>query len=88
MVLLDDLPTSPHRRTLVIGGVLAVTIGLPLAALAAPRKVSQSSASYQPRPKGQQRCNACNQWQPPNGCKTVDGTIDPLGWCDLFVSKF
>ncbi|HWE98911.1 MAG TPA: hypothetical protein VG248_03860 [Caulobacteraceae bacterium] len=92
MIRVQDSLAAPRRRTLLIGafglGAAALAASLAGPAGAAQKKLSQSAAAYQPRPKGQQRCNACNQWQPPNGCKTVDGTIDPLGWCNLFASKF
>jgi hypothetical protein len=49
--------------------------------------VSQKSVSYQTQPKDSQHCDACNNFQPPNACKMVDGEINPQGWCSLFAKK-
>ena len=53
-------------------------------AAAAAHKLPQQAVAYQPTPKGKLRCDNCNQWQPPNACKTVSGVIDPAGWCTLY----
>lgn len=54
---------------------------------AAQPKLSQSDAQYQARPKGDQRCDGCINFQPPNACKFVQGNISPNGWCPLFTAK-
>jgi hypothetical protein len=51
------------------------------------QKISQADAKYQSTPKGDQRCDGCISFQPPNGCKFVQGDISPSGWCELFASK-
>ena len=56
-------------------------------AAAAPHKLPQQAVAYQATPKGKLRCDNCNQWQPPNACKTVTGVIDPAGWCTLYKSS-
>lgn len=48
-------------------------------------KVSQSAVTYQQTPKGEQRCSNCKQFQPPNACKLIDGSISPQGWCQLWA---
>jgi len=53
----------------------------------AQQKVSQADAKYQPTPKGDQRCDGCVHFEPPNGCKFVQGDIAPAGWCQLFAAK-
>ena len=53
----------------------------------AQQKISQSDAKYQTAPKGDQRCDSCVNFQPPNACKFVQGDISPNGWCQLFVAK-
>ena len=50
----------------------------------AANKVSQKSVSYQPTPKGSQRCDNCVFWQPPGSCKLVQDPIAPSGWCTLY----
>ena len=50
-------------------------------------KISQAVANYQNTPKGDQRCDRCVNFQPPNACKFVQGDIRPSGWCQLFAPK-
>lgn len=78
------------RRTLLGGAALAVGVAatsrVPMSA-AAEQKVSQADAKYQDQPKGQQRCEICLQFQPPNACRIVEGPISPKGWCQYFAAK-
>ena len=53
----------------------------------AQEKISQPDAKYQGTPKGDQRCDGCMLFQPPNACKVVQGEISLSGWCQLFVKK-
>jgi hypothetical protein len=74
------------RRMALTGTVLA--LGAAAAARAAARqKISQADAKYQSTAKGDQRCDGCISFQPPNACKFVEGDISPSGWCELFASK-
>jgi hypothetical protein len=50
-------------------------------------KIPQSEAQYQQQPKGQQRCEICLQFNPPNRCKIVRGKINPQGWCQFFAAR-
>ncbi len=52
-----------------------------------PEKLAQSAVQYQNKPKGEQRCNVCVNWVPPNSCKIVAGNINPIGWCVAFAPK-
>ena len=54
---------------------------------AAQQKISQADAKYQATPKGDLHCDGCVNFQPPNGCKFVQGEISANGWCQLFVPK-
>ena len=54
---------------------------------AAVIKISQKAVAYQDHPEGEKRCDKCIQFQPPDACKTVDGTIGPNGYCRLFTLK-
>lgn len=67
------------------GGAVAVTAFTPSPAQAA--KMSPKAMSYQPKPKGNQRCDNCANFQPPGACKVVDGTILPSGWCILYRAR-
>lgn len=54
---------------------------------AAPAKVSQQEAGYQEKPKGDQECANCAQFEADsNSCKLVKGSIRPDGWCELYVA--
>lgn len=50
-------------------------------------KMSQKQAAYQATPKGDQQCDKCKLFQPPDACTTVEGKISPNGWCRLFQPK-
>ena len=72
------------RRTLGAVGTAAILCARPNAAIAAI-KISQKAVAYQDHPEGDKRCEKCAQFQPPNGCKMVDGTINPQGYCRIFA---
>jgi hypothetical protein len=69
---------------LALGAPAAVTV---VSQVTAQEKISQADAKYQGTPKGDQRCDGCILFQPPNACKVVQGEISPSGWCQLFVKK-
>jgi hypothetical protein len=48
-------------------------------------KISQKAVAYQDHPEGDKRCEKCAQFQAPNGCKMVDGAINPQGYCRIFA---
>jgi hypothetical protein len=52
-----------------------------------PVKVTQASVRYQNQPKGDQKCATCMQFVQPDGCKVVDGRINPEGWCIVWAKK-
>jgi len=53
----------------------------------AQEKLEQKIVQYQVQPKNGQMCSTCVNWQPPNACKLVAGTIVPNGWCVAFAPK-
>ena len=69
----------------VIGaaGILAAT---PKRATAQP-KISKVAVNYQDHPDGDKRCDKCIQFQPPDACKVVEGSISPQGSCRIFMLK-
>jgi hypothetical protein len=84
--------TSVSRRSFLSSAALlagaAATQALIVAKEAkAQQKVPQASVKYQDKPNGDQRCDTCLQFVPPNSCKVVDGTISPNGWCAIWVKK-
>jgi hypothetical protein len=78
------------RRVMLTGTVLALGAAAAATAVSqslAQQKISQADAKYQATPKGDQRCDGCVNFQPPNACKFVQGDISPSGWCQLFAQK-
>ena len=74
------------RRALLGGAIGAVGIlgETPNLATAQP-KISKVAVNYQDHPDGEKRCDKCVQFQPPDACKVVDGSISPQGSCRIFV---
>jgi hypothetical protein len=77
------------RRVVVTGTALALgaAAATVVSQAAVQEKMSQADAKGQGTPKGDQRCDGCMLFQPPNMCKVVQGEISPSGWCQLFVKK-
>jgi hypothetical protein len=77
------------RRMALTSTALAFVVAADaaIARAGAQTKISPAVAKYQDRPKGQQSCAVCANFQPPNACKFVQGTISPNGWCQLFAAK-
>ena len=50
-------------------------------------KKSQKSVDYQGHAKGGKSCSNCKAFQPPSKCKTVEGYVEPAGWCNLYEKK-
>ena len=78
------------RRVVLTGTALALGAAAAATAVsqaAAQEKLSQADAKYQGTPKGEQHCDGCANFQPPNACKFVQGDISPSGWCQLFAAK-
>jgi hypothetical protein len=81
---------SISRRVVLTSGVLAfgaAAATIAVSQVEAQQKISQEDAKYQGTPKGQQQCDGCINFQPPNACKFVEGEINPGGWCQLFYPK-
>ena len=76
------------RRSLLTCAAVSAACGV----IARPKpadaaKMSQKAALYQDTPKGDQRCDSCTLFLPDSGCKIVDGTVRPEGWCKFYVLK-
>jgi hypothetical protein len=76
--------TVLRSTALALGAAAAATAASPAVA---QTKLSQADAKYQSTPNGDQHCDGCANFQPPNACKFVQGDINPKGWCQLFVAK-
>ncbi len=78
------------RRVVITGTALAVgaaATGAAVTRASAQQKISQANAKYQDHPNDNHQCDGCIQFQPPNACKIVEGTISPKGWCQFFGAK-
>jgi hypothetical protein len=83
------------RRGLIEGTlVIAATASTQLATtaraegeLSEAQKVAHADAKYQPTPNGQQRCEICLQFEPPDHCKIVRSPISATGWCQYFAAR-
>jgi len=82
------------RRSLLEGFAIAASAsaGIALSTRAeadAPeaQKIAQADAKYQPIPNGQQRCEICLQFEPPDHCKIVRSPISASGWCQYFAAR-
>jgi hypothetical protein len=47
-------------------------------------KLTQGDVAYQDRPKDGRRCDNCRVFTPPDACNSVQGRIDPAGWCNIW----
>ena len=65
-----------------VGGIVAVT-----SSASAEDKIAQAQVQYQETPKDGNKCSTCVNFQAPNACKIVAGTINPEGWCIAFAPK-
>ncbi len=75
-----------RRGVMRLFTALAGSIGFASGARA-EQKAGQAEAEYQDHPKGQQRCDICVNFQPPNQCAFVTGPIKPQGWCAYFAAR-
>jgi hypothetical protein len=77
----------PPRRAVLQGALATAIVGGAAHAVRAQNKAKQSLVQYQDKPKGDQQCDKCQQWAPPDACKVVEGKVNPKGWCALYAPK-
>jgi hypothetical protein len=88
-----DKPRVVSRRALLESSALMVGLaagGGLVRPAAAQSKVSKADAKYQDHPhgaQGEQRCEICLQFRPPNSCQIVEGPISPKGYCQFFAAR-
>jgi hypothetical protein len=76
------------RRSLLGGAIGAAgVLGARPNLAAAQPKISKVAVNYQDHPDGDKRCDKCVQFQPPDACKVVDGSISPQGSCRIFMLR-
>ncbi len=82
---MNDKSKITRRSALKSMAALAAIGVIPVSRKAYSAKASQASVQYQDKPKGDQQCDNCLQFEAPNACKTVEGKISPKGWCAIWV---
>jgi hypothetical protein len=75
------------RRVMLAELALGAAAATAATRATAQQKVGQADAKYQGQPKGQQHCDNCINFQPPNACKLVEGEVSTNGWCQLYSPK-
>jgi hypothetical protein len=81
--------TETTRRSVFRAGlgVVAGAAAMATAARAQDQKIAKNLVQYQDGPKDGKECDACVNWVAPDGCKIVEGKINPKGWCVAFAPK-
>ena len=83
-----DLTNKTRRGVMRTGlGILAAGAAVAGQARAQDQKIAKNLVQYQEGPKDGAECDACVNWVAPNGCKIVEGQINPKGWCVAFGPK-
>jgi hypothetical protein len=79
------------RRRVLAKGSLAIGAALAAASLPcssfAGAKTPKAQAGYRNSPNSGAECDKCQQFEPPSGCKIVEGQVSPSGWCTFFAAK-
>jgi len=75
------------KRVALLTGAAVVGAGVCVPDAAAQQKATKEAMKYQDKPKGDQQCSNCAQFVAPDGCKVVQGTISPQGYCIAWVKK-
>lgn len=88
--------SGKYTRKDIIGQLItlpAFAAAVASAAAPAQAKGSQAAFKYQNSPKNGQKCAGCKFFIRPagnsknGGCKLVDGSISPNGWCIAYSPK-
>ena len=88
---MEDRSAEPSRRSILrnlaitAGGTVILATTARDNPAAAQAKLAQKAVSYQDTPKGAARCDNCKQFAAPSSCKIVDGSVQPSGWCTVYV---
>ena len=87
---MDDHCKLSRRSVLKSGALLAgavLTASLVPDNEALAQKATKEAMKYQDKPNGDKQCSNCLQFVAPNGCKIVEGTVSPQGYCIAWVKK-
>jgi hypothetical protein len=86
------LYSAEVSRRGLLQGVASAAAGVAVAttgtrAFAAKKKKTQAEVAYQDHPHGNERCDNCEPFIPPNQCRTVEGPVAAQGWCNIYSAK-
>ncbi len=85
------LYSAEVSRRGLLQGVAAAAAGVAVATAPemafAKKKKSQADVAYQDHPHGNERCDNCEPFIPPDKCRTVEGTVAAAGWCNIYSAK-
>jgi hypothetical protein len=76
-----------NRRKVLRAALATVPAGLlwRISPTQAADKMTPKQAEYQETPNGIYSCAVCTLFEPPKGCKVVEGEISKEGWCKAFA---
>jgi hypothetical protein len=76
-----------NRRKVLRAALATVPAGLlvRISPAQAADKMTLKQAEYQDGPNGIYSCAVCTLFEPPKGCKVVEGEISKDGWCRVFA---
>ena len=79
---------SLNRRAMLLAAAGAAPMWvLSSSGSQAAASMSPTAVAYQDQPNGDKECDNCTFFVAPNACKTVDGEINPKGWCKIYSKK-
>jgi hypothetical protein len=79
--------SNPSRRKIMRAAAGVATAGLwsRIAHAEASDKMTWQQAEYRDTPNGIYSCGLCTLFEPPSGCKVVEGEVSKDGWCKAFA---
>lgn len=82
-----DQRSTPSRRKIMRAAAGVATAGLwsRIARAETSDKMTRQQAAYRDTPYGIYSCGLCTLFEPPNGCKVVEGEVSKDGWCKAFA---
>ena len=78
---------SVLRRGAFLAGAILTANVVPDREALAQQKASKDAMKYQDKPSGDKQCSNCLQFVAPSGCKVVEGSVSPSGYCIAWVKK-
>jgi hypothetical protein len=79
--------SNPSRRNIMraVAGIATAGLWSGIAQAEVSDKMTRQQAEYQDTPNGIYSCGLCTLFEPPAGCKVVEGEVGKDGWCKSFA---